>query len=454
MIQRLLARVSVARSAVARLGRRGAGGIEYALIVGLIAVAVIGVVANTGNALSTLFCKVSLRLENATGGGVGCGPSAGTYQASTSVGAGPLAIPAAALIAVSSGSGLTVTAVGTATGGAAALSGGTVTYTPPATPGGYSFPFTVADYTGATAGGLVVVTVSSGISAAYAASGTVYVPQTLAAATVAAASSGGAGPYTLTAISSGSNCTASLAGGTITLTPGNLTGTCSYTVADTVGATATGTLSLTAVYPTACGALHSAAASLASGTYTVRPSIAPAAFPVYCDMVTNGGGWTLIAKNTATTTFTTFNQSWATYKAGFGSTASNGMGWLGNDYIHQLTASGTAAMVSYVRSSDSATILNNYSNFSVDTAANLYKLTAASSADDDGSLAYASGHPFSTYDSDNDSYNGNCASIYATGWWHNACYYESIAGNDSGQVYWRNAAQTVVPVNAIAFYIK
>lgn len=54
---------------------------------------------------------------------------------------------------------------------------------------------------------------------------------------------------------------------------------------------------------------------------------------VFCDMETNGGGWTVIQRRKIG--LTSFNRDWKQYKKGFGSI--RGDFWLGNDHIFRLT---------------------------------------------------------------------------------------------------------------------
>ena len=106
-----------------------------------------------------------------------------------------------------------------------------------------------------------------------------------------------------------------------------------------------------------------------SGVYTIDPD-GLAAFDVFCDQTSVGGGWTVFQKRLdGTVDFV--NRGWADFKRGFGSL--NGEFWLGLEKMHRLTKTKSRLRVE-LEDTRGKTAYAEYDMFSVSSERNKYRL--------------------------------------------------------------------------------
>ena len=163
-----------------------------------------------------------------------------------------------------------------------------------------------------------------------------------------------------------------------------------------------------------------------SGVYVIKPdSLLP--FLVYCDMETDGGGWTVFQRRMDGSV--DFYRDWADYEYGFGD--QHGEHWLGLRNIHRLTASAKQELRIDLQATEDEKASAKYGRFSVSGANDKYRLHVSGYSGNTGdSMAWHSGMQFTTFDQDNDKHkNTNCASTHRGAWWYARCHDSNLNGH-------------------------
>ncbi|KAB5586976.1 hypothetical protein PHYPO_G00007660 [Pangasianodon hypophthalmus] len=145
---------------------------------------------------------------------------------------------------------------------------------------------------------------------------------------------------------------------------------------------------------------------------------------VYCDMETDGGGWTVFQRRVDGST--DFFREWKDYSKGFGEMSAEF--WLGNDILHALTSMEPMSLRIDLRLGND-TAYAHYSNFSVGSEVNYYTIEVSGYSGTAGdSMRYHNGCPFSTKDKGPSTNSVHCAKNYMGGWWYKNCYKANLNG--------------------------
>ncbi|XP_036411008.1 tenascin-X [Megalops cyprinoides] len=145
---------------------------------------------------------------------------------------------------------------------------------------------------------------------------------------------------------------------------------------------------------------------------------------VYCDMETDGGGWTVFQRRMNGRT--NFFRGWRDYSSGFGNLSAEF--WLGNELLHNLTSQVAMALRVDLHAG-AESVYAHYSSFSVDTQRRHYALRVSGYSGTAGdSMEYHNGRPFSTRDRDPNPFITRCAMSYRGGWWYKNCHEANLNG--------------------------
>ncbi|XP_052811045.1 ryncolin-1-like [Mya arenaria] len=163
--------------------------------------------------------------------------------------------------------------------------------------------------------------------------------------------------------------------------------------------------------------------------------------PVYCDRVTDGGGWVVFQRRKDGSE--DFDRSWLEYKQGFGQP--DGEFWLGNELLHQFTSDKPRELRIDMEDFKGKKAHAKYSSFRIYSEKVNYKLEVRGyngNAGDSlngvfiGSNGVHNRQSFSTRDNDNDNNESNCATSYLSGWWFKRCYESNLNGKYHSGIHW------------------
>jgi len=181
-----------------------------------------------------------------------------------------------------------------------------------------------------------------------------------------------------------------------------------------------------------CADVLKANSAAKSGVFTVQVKGSPV--KVYCDMDTNGGGWTVVQRRRDGSE--NFFRNWSDYATGFGTLT--GEFWLGNDNLAAILGRKSSQTLRFeLENWNGEKRYAEYNDFRISGAETNYKLeslgvysgNAGNSMAPGDSQSNLVGQAFTTIDRDNDKWaSDNCSKMYKGAWWYNACHKVNLNG--------------------------
>ncbi|XP_028424297.1 microfibril-associated glycoprotein 4-like [Perca flavescens] len=123
-----------------------------------------------------------------------------------------------------------------------------------------------------------------------------------------------------------------------------------------------------------------------------------------------------------------FYRGWDQYRTGFGIAA--GEYWLGLQSVFHLTLRKRYELLVDMEDFEGNKVFARYSSFSIDPESYGYRLHVSGFTDGGAgdSLSPHNGQKFSTFDKDQDIWNGNCARTHLGAFWYSNCYQVNLNG--------------------------
>ncbi|GBM92522.1 Techylectin-5A [Araneus ventricosus] len=166
-----------------------------------------------------------------------------------------------------------------------------------------------------------------------------------------------------------------------------------------------------------------------SGEYTIWPRhrIDGMQLRVYCDMETDGGGWTVIQRRGNFSKKVDFYRTWSDYKHGFGNISEEF--WIGNDIIFALTNQGNYTARFDMENVDEEYRFATYSSFRIEDENAGYALHFGNYNGTAGDgIETMNNMQFSTRDKQYEESNKECPFRKFGGWWYRKCGWSNPNG--------------------------
>ncbi|XP_019726134.1 angiopoietin-2a [Hippocampus comes] len=163
-----------------------------------------------------------------------------------------------------------------------------------------------------------------------------------------------------------------------------------------------------------------------SGVYTLTLPNTTVEVKAFCDMETEGGGWTILQKRFDGSV--DFHRTWQEYKKGFGDPS--GEFWLGNEFVFRLTSQHAYSLRIQLSDWEGNSAFSQYDQFSLDGEGQNYRIHLKGYSGTAGKISSIGqpGSDFSTKDADNDKCVCKCSQLTTGGWWFDACGPSNLNG--------------------------
>uniref|UniRef100_UPI003AAB58FC angiopoietin-2a isoform X4 n=1 Tax=Centroberyx gerrardi TaxID=166262 RepID=UPI003AAB58FC len=163
-----------------------------------------------------------------------------------------------------------------------------------------------------------------------------------------------------------------------------------------------------------------------SGVYALTLPNTTLEVKAFCDMETEGGGWTILQKRFDGRV--DFHRTWKEYKMGFGEASDEH--WLGNEFVSRLTNQQPYKLRIQLSDWEENSGFSQYEQFSLDSESQNYRIHLKGYSGTAGKISSLGqpGSDFSTKDADNDKCVCKCSQLTTGGWWFDACGPSNLNG--------------------------